>query len=137
MSDEHPARAAAQRSMDAVHAKDREAWVGNFAPDGFVQDPVGKSPLDPSGEGHHGTEAIAAFWDKQIGPNRILFNITASYAAGDECANVGAITIQLPGGGVTVVNGVYVYRVNPDGKLHSLRAFWQLDQMKFIPAAEQ
>ena len=133
MSEEYPARLAAQRSIDAVHTKNKDAWVANFADDGLVQDPVGVSPLDPTGRGHQGKDAISAFWDQQIGPNRILFNITAAYAGGDECANVGAITIVLPNGAVSVVNGVYLYRVNPDGKLHSLRAFWQFDQMKFIP----
>ena len=135
MSEQHPAYLAGQRSIDAVHRKDKDAWVGNFADDGFVQDPVGVSPLDPTGEGHHGKDAIAAFWDQQIGPNRVLFNIVDTFAAGNECANVGSITIVLGNGVVTVVNGVFLYRVNEDGKLHSLRAFWQFDDLKVITPA--
>ena len=130
MSDAHPARAAAQRSMDAVHAKNKGAWVGNFAEDGIVEDPIGPSPLDPSGHGHRGLEAIAAFWDKQIAPNRILFNILESYAAGSEVANVGTIVITLPNGVVTMVNGVFTYAVDDDGKLLSLRAYWELPNIK-------
>jgi hypothetical protein len=133
MSNEHPARAAAQRSMDAVHAKDKNAWVENFSDDGIVEDPIGPSPLDPSGEGHRGLEAIAAFWDKQIAPNRIVFNIEHSYAAGSEVANVGTITIVMPNGLVTLVTGVFSYKVNDEGKLLSLRAFWELPQMKIFP----
>jgi steroid delta-isomerase len=135
MADDHPARLAAQRSMDAVHCKDKDAWVGNFAPDGVVQDPVGASPLDPSGEGHRGRDAIAAFWDKQIAPNRVLFNIVDSFACGDECANVGSLTVVLENGLVTLVNGVFVYRVNAEGELASLRAFWEFDQLKVIQPA--
>jgi hypothetical protein len=40
------AQAAAQRSIDAVRAKNKEAWVANFADDACIEDPVGKSPLD-------------------------------------------------------------------------------------------
>jgi len=137
MSEEHPARAAAQRSIDAVHTKNKEAWVANFAADGFLEDPVGKSPLDPTGEGHHGREAIAAFWDKNIGPNRVIFNVTASYAGGDECANVGSLTTHLSNGMFSVVNLVMIYRVKPDGKVHSLRAFWELPKMNFVPPPKE
>ena len=136
MSNEHPARAAARRSMDAVHQKNKEAWVANFADDAIIEDPIGSSPLDPDGRGHRGKDAIAAFWDKQIGPNRILFNIVESYAAGSEVANVGAITITMPNGVVTMVNGVFTYAVNDAGKLLSLRAYWELSNMKVFPLAD-
>jgi steroid delta-isomerase len=131
---EHPARAASQRSMDAVHAKDRQAWLDNFTDDAVVEDPVGPSALDPGGQGHRGKDAIAAFWDAQIAPNRILFNIRESYAAGSECANVGTITIVMDGGAVMLVDGVYTYRVDDAGKVTALRAFWEMDNMKaFMP----
>jgi hypothetical protein len=130
MAEEHPARVAARRSMEAVQSGDKQAWGSNFAEDGCVEDPVGKSPLDPEGLGHRGRDAIAAFWDKQIGRNRILFNIRESYAAGSECANVGTITIFMPNGVVSLVDGVFVYRVRDDGRLESLRAFWEIGNLK-------
>ena len=133
MSKEHPARAAAIRSMDAVQARDKAAWVANFAEDGIVEDPIGSSPLDPEGLGHRGHGAIAAFWDKQIAPNRLLFNIKHSYAAGSEVANVGTITIAMPNGAVMLVDGVFTYAVNDEGKLRSLRAYWEMPAMKSIP----
>ncbi len=135
MSSEHPARAASQRSMEAVHAKDKQAWVDNFAEDGIVQDPIGTSPLDPDGKGHRGKQAIAAFWDAQIAPNRVLFDIRHSYACGDEVANVGSITIVLPNGAVTQVDGVFTYRVDDDGKVKALRAYWEFPPRIFPPAA--
>ncbi len=134
MSTEHVARAASQRSMDAVHAKDKEAWIANFAEDALIQDPIGISPLDATGEGHRGKEAISAFWDNQIGPNRIVFNIRESYACGNECANVGTITIMMDGGLTTLVDGVFTYYVNDDGQVTALRAYWEVENMKMFAA---
>ncbi len=127
--DTHPARAASQRSMDAVRRKAKDEWVALFAADGIVQDPVGRSPLDETGEGHRGHAAIGAFWDATIGGlERIDFEIHDSFASGDECANVGTILAYLPGDQVMRTDGVFVYRVGPDGLLASLRAFWEWDR---------
>ena len=129
MSEEHPARAVSKKSIAAVKAKRKEDWLALFADDGVIQDPVGKSPIDPSGEGHRGTAAIGKFWDNQIAPNTIHFDVRESYAAGSECANVGTISIGMPNGMKARCDGVFVYRVNDAGKLVSLRAFWEFDQM--------
>jgi hypothetical protein len=97
MNEEHPARRAAQASMAAVVARDRDAWVGLFAPKGFVEDPVGPSP-------------------------RLV-------RRRDEVANVATIHLVLPGGATARTDGVFVYRVDGDGRLASLRAFWEMDRM--------
>jgi ketosteroid isomerase-like protein len=129
----NPAREASLASMRAIEAKDRDGWLALFAEDAVVADPVGPSPFDPEGHGHRGRDAIAAFYDNVIGPNdSVTFTITASYAAGDEVANVGTITTTLPGGtGVVHTDGVFTYRVNPEGKVVSLRAHWELDKLRF------
>jgi len=132
MSKEHPARLASQRSMEAVHKKDKQAWLDNFADDAVVEDPIGVSALDPTGKGQRGKDAIAKFWDAQIGPNKVMFNIRESFAAGDEVANVGTITVVMPGGLTTLVDGVFTYRVNATGKLASLRAYWEVDKLKIF-----
>ena len=129
MSDEHPARLASKNSLRAVQAKDREAWLDLFATDAVIEDPVGVSPIDPAGKGHRGREAIGRFWDKQIAPVTIHFEVRESYAGGDECANVGTITIGMANGMKSRVDGVFVYRVNDAGKLVSMRAFWEFDRM--------
>ena len=129
MSEEHPARAVSKKSIAAVKAKRKEEWLALFAEDGVIQDPVGKSPIDPSGDGHRGTAAIGKFWDNQIAPNTIHFDVRESYAAGSECANVGTISIGMPNGMKARCDGVFVYRVNDAGKLVSLRAFWEFEQM--------
>ncbi len=131
--DPHPARDASLASMRAVEAGDREAWLALFADDAVVADPVGPSPFDPDGNGHRGRDAIAAFYDAVIGPNdAIHFTIRASYAAGDEVANVGTIRTTLPGGaGVVATDGVFTYSVGDDGRVRSLRAHWELDKVRF------
>lgn len=127
---EHPARLMSQRSMAAVGAKDRDAWVALFADDGVVEDPVGPSWLDPTGQGHRGKEAIGAFFDSTIATTEaIRFEIHDSFAAGSEVANVATIHLTLPGGTTSRCEGVFVYRVDDDGKLASLRAIWEVDRM--------
>ena len=131
---EHPARAAARASMAAVAAGDRDAWLALFAEDAIVEDPIGPSMFDPDGVGHRGLAAIAAFYDTVIGPNRIHFDIRESYACGDEVANVGTITTTLPDNSRAIVDGVYTYRVDADGRILALRAFWEADAITFEAA---
>lgn len=131
---QHPARRAARRSMEAVHRKDKQAWLDNFAPDAIVEDPVGPSGFDPEGRGHRGRDAIAAFWERWIAPNRVLFDVRESYAGGCEVANVGSITTVLPNGAAMVVNGVFTYRVDAAGRLVALRAFWEPARIKPVAA---
>jgi steroid delta-isomerase len=126
---EHPARTMSMRSMTCVMAKDREQWLSLWAEDGWVEDPIGTSFIDPTGLGHHGADGRAAFWDNNMAPNSIVFDLHDSFACGNEVANIATITITIPGGATTRCDGVFAYRVNEDGKLLSLRAFWELDRM--------
>jgi steroid delta-isomerase len=126
---EHPARTMSQRSMDCVMSKDRDSWLALWAEDGWVEDPIGTSFIDPAGLGHHGPDARAAFWDNNMAPNSIVFDLHDSFACGNEVANVATITITLPGGATTTCEGVFAYRINDEGQLLSLRAFWELDRM--------
>ncbi|HEX2577918.1 MAG TPA: nuclear transport factor 2 family protein [Aquihabitans sp.] len=132
--DDRSARAASLRSRAAVEAGDRAAWLALFTPDAIVQDPVGVSPLDPSGDGHRGPDARARFWDDVIAPNRIAMDIHDSHAGGDEVANVLTITTTFPDGATAAVDVVALYRVDPAGSITSLRAFWELDRLRFGPA---
>lgn len=126
---EHPARRASQRSAATVAKGVKEAWVSLFAPDGVVEDPVGPSMFDPEGKGHHGHEGIAAFWDLAIaGVARFHFTIDDSFANGDTCANVGTITTVLQDGTTVETEGVFVYRVDEQGLIKSMRAHWEVDR---------
>lgn len=117
--------------MNAVEAADRGAWLALFAEDAVVEDPIGESPLDPTGEGHRGPDAIAAFYDNVIGPNEVSFRIEQSWAAGREVANVGTITTKMADGTVVHTDGVFTYIVDEAGKVTNLRAFWEMGRLRF------
>lgn len=125
----HPARESALKSITAVQNKDREGWLSLWHPDGLIQDPVGPSPLDPEGKGHRGIEAITAFYDNVIAAGDVRFHIRESFACGTECANVGTITTRSADGAVGRCELVMLYRVDEQGKVLSLRAFWEFDDM--------
>lgn len=135
MQDEtHPARVASRRSIAAVETGDREGWLALYAPDAVIEDPIGVSMFDPVGDGHRGTEAITAFYDTVIAPNRVRFDIDVSYACGSEVANVGRVITTLPDGSTATVHGVFTYRVDDDGLIVALRAYWEVDAIEFAPA---
>lgn len=133
----HPARRAAWRSIDAVARGDKRAWLDNFADDAVVEDPVGKSFIDPTGEGHRGRAAIEQFWDKNIASARPMFQLQHSICCGHECANVGTLMIQFPNGAVSKLFGVFVYRVDDAGKVVSLRTYWDPEEMQMHPPFEE
>lgn len=134
MNSDHPALEASQKSWDFVQNHKKEEWLSLFADDAVVEDPVGPSPLDPEGNGHKGKEAIGAFWDANIGPSTVNINFKQSYDVGKEIAHVGSITItggegSMMGKGTSMtVEMVAIYKVNDEGKLYSLRAFWELEK---------
>jgi hypothetical protein len=134
MSEEHPARAVSKKSIAAVKAKRKEDWLALFAADAVIEDPVGKylsqqwTSIAPeySYMVAFGAVFVAAAITLSIG---IHFEVRESYAAGSECANVGTISIGMPNGMKARCDGVFVYRVDDAGKLVSLRAHWEFDQM--------
>lgn len=128
---DHPARTAAIRSMQAVEAADRTAWLALFADDAVIEDPIGPSPLNPSGEPRRGVAAIAEFYDTVVAGGAVRFAIRESHASGNEVANVGTITVTFPDGNRSIVEGVYTYRIDDDGRIVALRAYWEFDQMRF------
>jgi len=123
-----PAHLAGKKSRDAVAARDKQAWLNVFADDAIVEDPIGPSDFDPDGKGHRGKDAISAFWDKAIAPtDKIEFQFDKTYQCGHEEANVGSILITAAGYQVTA-DGVFTYRVNDEGKMAALRAYWEVDR---------
>lgn len=128
---QHPARRAALLSREYVHTKNREGWLGLYAEDAIIEDPIGVSVIDPQGKGHRGPAAREAFWDNFIAPSNINVDIIDSYAAGNEVANHAVITTIIDtGDGKALqqrVHGVFTYHVNDEGKLLSLRGYWETD----------
>lgn len=117
------------RSREYVRAHDKQSWLGMFAEDGIIEDPIGKSGLDPEGRGWSTPAAREAFWDRNIANSAIDIDIRDTFtAAGNECANVVRLTIELTHEGKRyqqVVDGVFTYRVDERGKLKALRGYWE------------
>ena len=125
----HPAVLASRNSAQHAMAGDKQAWLSLFAEDALLQDPVGPSPLDPEGKGHQGKAAIERFWDNVIAKANLTFEAPQRIACANTCAAVLRITNDLGGGKKTVVDMIGIYEVNEDGKLSSLRVYWDWDQL--------
>ena len=118
----HPAQhfAPALRSPAAVGAKDRDGWVGLFAADGFVEDPV------EAGR-YQGTARIERFWDTFIGPQpSVGFEITRDFWAGDELVRQATVVnvTQADDNELLRVPALIRYRVRGD-RIASLQAVWE------------
>lgn len=94
MDEKNLACQVALNSREYVHTHNKEGWLGLFAEDGIIEDPIGKSDLDPADKGHGTPVAREAFWDRSIANSSINIDIKKSYtAAGNECANILELTI--------------------------------------------
>ena len=126
----HPAQRAAALSASYASERNKAAWLDLYAEDAIIEDPVGVSPLDPSGKGPRGRAALTRFWDMIIGPGNMTYRIRESYACGNECANVWSLTNKMPTGGDITVDLVSIYAVNPAGKLTAMRAYWSYAEVE-------
>ncbi|MCH9685074.1 MAG: nuclear transport factor 2 family protein [Deltaproteobacteria bacterium] len=103
-----------------VGAKNREAWVGLFHPDGFVEDPV------EAGR-YQGTKKIETFWDVFIGPQpSVAFDVKRDFWAGDTLirqTTVVNITQAHPSRELQVP-ALICYTLRED-RVGSLQAVWE------------
>ena len=116
-------------SRDYAVAKDKQSWLALFEKDALVQDPIGKSPLDPEGNGHKGIAAIEKFYDTVIANGDIEFTIIESIPCADECANYAQL-VNLVGDIKIETKMIVIYRINSNNKIESLRAFWDYQKME-------
>jgi steroid delta-isomerase len=120
------ARDLAIASLTAIRAGDRQGWLDLFEDDALVQDPVGPSRMDPSGDGHQGKAAIAKFYDQfKLIMKTLDFDIHKSALGGDEVAAYATLHITSQDGQTFDVDVLNVYRMSKDGKIASLRSFWE------------
>ena len=126
--DDHPARLASMRSYSAVAKGDLAEWLTVYAEDAVLEDPVGPSMFDEHGEGHRGHAGIAAFWEQAIAPIATFeFEINDSFAnpGGRTCANIGRIRTSFSDGSSTTTDLVMVYVVDDEGRVTSMKAYWE------------
>jgi hypothetical protein len=117
--------AAVERSPEAAAAHDRAGWVGLFATDGLVEDPVGSRP-------HVGPEDIGRFYDTFIGPRDIAFDRDLDVVRGSSVLRDLALKVVM-GSAVTMTIPAFLRydlrEVDGDWKIAMLRAYWELPAM--------
>jgi steroid delta-isomerase len=121
-----------------VQSHDREGWLALMADDVVVEDPIGEAVTNPDGTGVKGKEALAAFYDTNIGPNQLTVTCEETFPSSspDEIAYILVLRTEFPNGFVASVRGVFTYKVNAAGLITNLRGYWNLEAMKFEQPAE-
>ncbi len=127
---EHLAVQANMNSIKYAMAGDKEAWLALYTDDAVVQDPVGISPMDPTGDGHRGKEAIAQFWDTIIGPANLDIRVDKRWTSGDYCCCVAQVARNDLGDGKhTDCDMLALYEVNEEGLITRMAAHWCFDDV--------
>ncbi len=113
----------AATAMSAVENGDRDAWLGLFAADALLEDPVGQPA-------RRGAEEIAAFWDVGIAAlEDVRFEVRRAHRAPTEAVVLADISIHAPGGATATYDAALHYVLDDSGAIKSLRAFWDPDSV--------
>jgi steroid delta-isomerase len=128
-----PALTASQSSWRCVQAHDREGWLALMADDVVVEDPIGRAPTNPDGNGARGKDAVAAFYDANIAANQLTITCEDTFASSSphEIAHILVLHSKFEGGVTSTVRGVFTYRVNDDGLITNMRGYWNMEAMTF------
>jgi steroid Delta-isomerase len=114
-------QAAVDAYVAAYGKNDRDAFLDAFADDGVIVDPVGTPP-------HAGREARGAFWDTvhQM-TERMMFDVKDVVVCGSEAAMVFRVHAGT-GDTEMVMDVVDIFEVDDDGKISSMRAYWDMSR---------
>lgn len=127
----HPAVQANMNSIKYAQEGNREAWLALYRDDAELADPVGVSPMDPTGKGHIGKEAIAAFFDNVIGQSNITITAGKRTPSGDRWCAVPMVAENDLGNGIkTRVEMTAVYEVDEEGLIKRMQAYWDYSEME-------
>ena len=133
-----PVVAASQNSWRCVQSGDRQGWLAARSAATPVEDPIGESVTNPDGTGVRGKEALAAFYDANIGPNQLRVTCEETFPSSTptEIAYILVLETTFPNGFVATVRGVFTYRVDDAGLITNLRGYWNMDAMTFSEKAD-
>ena len=115
--------ATIERYVTAFSAGDKDGYLALFAPDATVEDPVGSDVST-------GPEQIAGFWDgvRSMTPTITLVKTGPPRIAAGEVA-WGLRAIADMGGTKLAVDIIDVMAFDDEGRITSLRAFWDMADM--------
>ena len=112
------------RYLEVFTAGDKDGYVGAFAPDATVEDPVGSGV-------RRGSVEIAEFWDltRSLSPSITLVPVGTPRIAGGEGAFAMQAVADL-GDAKMVVDIIDVMSFDDEGRITSMRAFWDPAEMR-------
>lgn len=129
---------ANKKSIQYAMEGNKEAWLALYTEDATVADPVGVSPMDPTGNGHVGKAAIESFWDNVIGKSNIEIRVEKRWISGEHCCCVAQVARNDMGDGkYTECDMLATYQVNEEGLITAMKAHWNFDDMMEQIAALQ
>lgn len=128
-----PVVTASESSWRCVQSGDKEGWLALMSDDIVIEDPIGESVTNPDGNGVRGKEAVAAFYDANIGPNQLTVTREETFPSSspNEIAYILVLGTRFPNGFTATVRGVFTYRVDDAGLITNLRGYWTMDAMQF------
>ena len=103
-----PVVEASRNSWRCVQSGDRAGWLALMSEDILVEDPIGEAVTNPDGTGVRGKEALAAFYDANIGPNTLTVTCEETFPSSSptEIAYILVLRTEFPNGFVATVRGV-------------------------------
>jgi steroid delta-isomerase len=122
-------RSNAEASLNAYlrcwETDDRAGWLALFAANASIEDPVGVPLVRGAG--------IAAFWDRiHQGDMHIRCDLDRIVVCGDEALMI--FTLISSGAGVSMqVQIADLFTFDDDGKITTMRAFWDARCMAMAP----
>jgi steroid delta-isomerase len=112
--------AAVDEYFASIGSLNVQRFVNNFAPDGVLEDPVGTPPVQ-------GTQAIGVYFGAIIAPfSEIKPTVQEVIVCGQEAAVNWKLRLKTADGKKIVIDGMGVFKFNQNGKLQSVREFWDL-----------
>lgn len=115
-----------EQSPAFVAKHDRDGWLGVFASDAMVEDPVGAPPAPKS------TGVLGRFWDVFIAPNDIRFEVRGDHVLGQNVFRDIVIHTKIAGAFELNVPAYLLYQLDDTtGTLQIARmsAHWDLARM--------
>src|SRR4051794_30356056 len=124
MADESVIRETIENYWKAFTAGDRDGYVGLFTEDATVEDPVG-TPV------HRGATEIGAFFDssRSLAESIELRSLDITMVCGDQAAFAMQVRPTI-GGATYAMEAIDVMTFADDGRITSMRAFWQPERMR-------
>jgi steroid delta-isomerase len=105
---------------DAIRSMETDRWVGKFAEDATVEDPVG-------GPVHTGHDQLRAFFDGVRKHSKLLdMQPEFTVIAPPEAVIKFSVTNFTHSNAKIKFGGIGYYKFREDGKLIQMRAFWEL-----------